>query len=187
MIHFWDSRSDHNYDAELLLDKLSARCLLADEAVQQLETDRTLSTELRREAIQLATKRGSASYVDLIEAAWTTGVASNLPSSEYTKGLNRATAAVKLVPGHGRSQITFALLQFRSGQFEPALLSAQRAMEIQKSQSADAHAIRAVAYYRLHDTARARSEAAMARQSANQSRVTGDHPLLEEAEALVGK
>src|ERR1039458_9531240 len=33
MIHFWDSRSDHNYDAELLLDKLSARCLLADEAV----------------------------------------------------------------------------------------------------------------------------------------------------------
>jgi Flp pilus assembly protein TadD len=78
-------------------------------------------------------------------------------------------------------------LQFRSGQFEPALLSARRAMEIQKSQSADAHAIRAVAYYRLHDTARARSEAAMARQSANQSRVTGDHPLLEEAEALVGK
>ena len=187
MIHFWDSRSDHNYDAELLLDKLSARCLLADEAVQQLETDRTLSTELRREAIQLATKRGSASYVDLIEAAWTTGVASNLPSSEYTKGLNRATAAVKLVPGHGRSQMTFALLQFRPEQFEPALLSARRAIEIQKSQSVDAYAIRAMAYYRLHDTARARSEAAMARQSANQSGVNGDHSLLQEAEALVGK
>src|ERR1039457_3779548 len=118
----------------------------ADEAVQQLETDRTLSTELRREAIQLATKRGSASYVDLIEAAWTTGVALNLPSSEYTKGLNRATTAVKLVPGHGRSEMTFALLQFRSGQSGPALFWARRAIEMQKSQSVDAYAIRAKAY-----------------------------------------
>jgi len=184
-IRFWDSRSVHDYDAELLLDKLADNCLLVEEQVEELKADRKISDELRGKAIQLATSRGNASSAELIEAAWKTGVMSNLPSSEYTKALNRATAAVKLLPGHGRSQTTFALLQFRSGQFGPALLSAQRAMEIQKSQSADAHAIRAMTYWKLHDTALATSEAAMARQSVKQSGAVGDHPLLDEAEALV--
>jgi hypothetical protein len=157
------------------LDSLSERCLLADEAVQALETDRTLSTELRREAIQLAAKRGNASYVDLIDAAWKIGIASDLPNQEYKQAFRRAEVAVNITPGHGRSW-----------EFNKALLSTQRAMEIQKSQGPDAHAIRAMAYYRLHDIARAQSEAAMGRKAADQSKVNEDHKLLEEAESLIG-
>jgi WD40 repeat protein len=186
-IRIWDSRSPHNFEAELLLDKISDRCLLVEEVTQELNADSTLSPELRREAIQLATERGNANYFLLLSKADVTSMAQNRSTQEYMQALRRAYAGTQVVPWMGEAYPVLALLQYRTGDFDKALVSAQRAMEIQKSQSVDAHAVRAMAYYRLHDTARARSEAVMARQSAKQFGVDGDHPLLQEAEALVGK
>lgn len=88
-------------------------------------------------------------------------VASIRTSKEYAQALRRASVASQMHPGHGRSQATLALLQCRTGEFQHALLSAKRAVEIQQSQGPDAYAIRAVAYYRLRDSARAQNEAAV--------------------------
>jgi hypothetical protein len=186
-IRIWDSRSPHNFEAELLLEKISDRCLLVEEVTQELNADSTLSPELRREAIQLATERGNADSSLLLHRAGVTSMAQNRSTQEYMQALRRAYAGTQALPWLGDGYLVLALLQYRTGDFDKALVTAQRAMEIQKSQSDDAHAVRAMAYYRLHDTARARSEAVMARQSAKQFGVTGDDPLLQEAEALVGK
>jgi WD40 repeat protein/serine/threonine protein kinase len=185
-VRIWDSRSLYNYDAELLLDKVSEHSLLVEEMVLELNANRTIPAELRREAIQLAAKRGNASYVGLLFEAWKTGEASYRSSNEYKQALRRAIVAAQVAPWLCDSPITLGLLQYRTGEFDQALLSAQRAMEIQKSQGPEAHAIRAMAYYRLHDPAHAQSEAAMGRKAADQSKVKEDHKLLEEAESLIG-
>jgi hypothetical protein len=51
----------------------------------------------------------------------------------------------------------------------------------------DHPSIARMAYYKLHDTARARSEVAMARKSVNQTGTDSDHHPLDEAEAIIGK
>jgi tetratricopeptide (TPR) repeat protein len=168
------------------LDKVSEHSLLVEEMIRELNADRTIPDELRREAIQLAAKRGNASYAVLLFDAWKTGEASYRSSEEYHQALHRATAAAHVAPWLCDSPITLGLLQYRTGEFDQALLSAQRAIEIQKSQGPDAHAIRAMAYFRLHDPGRAQSEAAMGRKAADQSKVKDDHKLLEEAESLIG-
>jgi hypothetical protein len=42
-----------------------------------------------------------------------------------------------------------------------------------------------MAYFRLHDAARARNEVALGRQAATEEQPPQDHKLLQEAEALV--
>jgi tetratricopeptide (TPR) repeat protein len=186
----WDSQSAHNYEAELLLDKLSKRCLLVEEMAEALQSDRSLPADLRREAIQLAKQRGNAPTILLQIDAWHAGINPNRSGPDYAQALRRATVANQLMPWFGESEVTLGLLQYRTGDFDQALRSSQRAMELQKSQSPDAHAIRAMAYYRLHDPAQARTELALAQASRSEFADRAAYPeassvLVEEAEALL--
>jgi WD40 repeat protein len=186
-VRVWDSRSAYNHEAELLLDKLSGRCLLEEEMVQELNADRTISPELRREAIKLATQRGNESWSHILPDAWVRGEPSGRPAKEYALALRRATVVADAAPWFGAAQITLGLLQYRASEFAKALLTSQRAMELQRSVAVDAHAIRAMAYYRLHDSGRAQSEAAMGRKAVDQSKPDkAQTNLLEEAESLIG-
>jgi hypothetical protein len=189
-VRVWDTRSSYNQDAELLLDKLSACCLLVEEKIEQLKADSTISPDLRREAIQLATLRGNAAPSSLVAYAWKAGAAPNRSSREYMQALRRVTAGHQITPWDGFTQLTLALLQYRTGAFDQALLESQRAMQISKAQSADAHAVRAMAYYRLHDLARARNELALGLQAARElndpdAGDPADPMFLEEAQALI--
>lgn len=56
-VRIWDSSSPYNYDAELLVDKVSEDRLLLDDVVQELNPDRTIPPELRKEAIEIAVRR----------------------------------------------------------------------------------------------------------------------------------
>jgi len=161
-VRVWDSRSVHNYEAELLLDRLSEHCLLTEELIQGLKADRTISPELRREAMQLASQRGNAGPYVLAKEAWKVAAAPARISSEYRQALIWAGVATDVVPWDGASILILALLQYRTGDFDKALLSAQKAIELQRSQAPDAHAIRAMAYYRLHNLAQAQQELALA-------------------------
>jgi WD40 repeat protein len=183
-VRVWDSRSVYNHDAEMLLDKLSGRCLLAEEMVRELKADRTISPELRREAVQLAIQRGNLSWSNLGPEAWRSGSDPNRPGKEYVQALRRATAVADVSPWFAYGHLTVGLLQYRTGEFEKALLTSQRSMDLLLSSALDARAIRAMAYYRLHDLGRARSEAAMGRKAADQSKE--DDTLLKEAESLIG-
>jgi WD40 repeat protein len=184
-IRVWDSRSPYNYDAELLLDELYEPCLLAEEMVPELDAVHSIPDALRKEAIRLAMQRGNAPYDLLIYKAWQTGAASGRTAEEYAKALRRATVAAQVAPWYGRAHLTLGLLQYRTGDWQQALASAQRAIEILKAQAPEAHAIRAMAYFRLHDAAQAKKEVALGRQAARQEQPPQDHKLLQEAEALV--
>jgi hypothetical protein len=189
-IRIWDSRSPHNFEAELLLDKISERCLLVDEVIQELNADSTLSPELRREAIQLAAERGNAEASVLLSKAGVTGMAQNRSTQEYMQAVRRAYAGTQVVPWWGKAYVVLGLLQYRTGDFDKALDSAQRAMEIKKSQAPDVHALRAMTYYRLHDLNRARSELALSLQAAREflnDPLANAPTLLEEAQSLIGE
>ena len=184
-VRVWDSRSPYNPEAELLLDKISEHPRLADEVIQELNSDRTLSDELRRQAIELARKRGDASYVLLGVEAWNTGAVPTRSPEEYARALRRAAVAANTAPWHAELHLTLGLLQYRTGEWQKGIVSAQRAIEIRKAEAPDAHAIRAMAYFRLHDEARAKGELTLGRQAASQEQPPQDHKLLQEAEALV--
>jgi tetratricopeptide (TPR) repeat protein len=159
--------------------------MLADEVIQTLNADRTISEDLRRQAIELARKRGDASYGSLVDEAWNTGTVPTRPPAEYAQALRRSTVAVRTAPEWASAYSTFGLLQYRTGDWQQALISAQRAIEIRKGEAPEAHAIRAMAYFRLHDVAQARKEVSLGRQAASQEQPPEDHKLLDEAEALV--
>jgi WD40 repeat protein len=184
-VRTWDSQSHHNLEAELLVDKLSERPMLADEVVQRLNADNTISEELRRQAIELARQRGDASYEALLEEAWITGELPTRSREEYALALRRAAVVVHTAPWYALAHSTLGLLQYRTGDWQKALVSAQRAIEIRKAEAPDAHAIRAMAYFRLHDGAQAKNELSLGRQAASQEQPPQDHKLLQEAEALV--
>jgi hypothetical protein len=184
-VHVWDSRSQYKHEAELLLENLSDRCLLVEEVIRELEKDHTITAELRREANQLANQQGNAAYYRLSIEAWNVGRVSGRPRSEYAQALRRATVAVGVAPGWGFSQLALALLQYRVGEFDKALLSAQRGLEIQKSSAPYAHAIRAMASHMNHARDTAIAEIALARQAVDRSEPAEDLALIEEAGALV--
>jgi hypothetical protein len=184
-VRIWDSGSDHNYDAELLLETLSARCMLVEEVVQELEADRSITPELRNETIQLAKRHGNAFPNMLFIEAWRTGAAPSRPIQEYRKALRRAMVAARLMPWYGRGWTTLAVLQYRTGDSDEALVSSNRAMEMQKSQARDAHAIRAMAFCRLHDSARAQTELDLGRRARGMFQGVADSSLLEEAQSLI--
>jgi uncharacterized protein HemY len=140
---------------------------------------------LRRQAIELARQRGHASYLELMVEAANTGEVPTRSPEEYARALRRAAVVVKTAPWYADAHSTLGLLQYRTGDWQKALLSAQRAIEIQKAQAPDAHAIRAMAYFRLRDETRAKNEVALGRQAASLEQPPEDHKLLEEAETLV--
>ena len=183
-VRVWDSRSHYSPEAELLVDKLSESPRLVDEVVQELDGDRTISEELRRQAIELARQRGHASYSSLIDAAWNTGEVPTRSPEQYTRALRRAVVAMHSAPWYATAHSTRALLQYRTGDWQQALISAQRAIEIRKADGPEAHAIRAMVYFRLKFGAQARNEIALGRQAASQQ-PPDDHRLLDEAEGLV--
>jgi tetratricopeptide (TPR) repeat protein len=119
--------------------------------------------------------------------AWKTAVASNRSSQEYTQALRRATVGTQVVPWYAWHHLILGILQYRTGGFDQALASAQRAIELQKSRAPDAHAVRAMAYYRLHNVAEAQQELSLARQAAGLAKGADDPDpyLLEEAAALL--
>jgi WD40 repeat protein len=184
-VRVWDSRSPYNHEAELLLDKLSEHHLLVDEVVEALQSDRSISPELRHEAIQLATQRGNADPFLLMAEARKTAVASSRSNGEYEQALRRATVGIQVVPWYADNHLILGILQYRTGGFDQALASAQRAIELQKSQAPDARAVRAMAYYRLHNVAQAQKELALAWQAADPTTGAEDSYLLDEAAALL--
>ena len=184
-VRIWDSRSPYNHEAELLLDKLSERCMLVEEVVQELNADATVSPELRRQAMQLATQRGNQSSDELITSAAATGIAPNRPRPQYIQGLRRAYVATQVIPWHADSYTTLALLQYRTGDFGNALRSAARAINLQKIQSPTAHAIRAMAYYGLHDVARAKAELALGHEPHGEDVLLNAFELRAEAKSLI--
>jgi tetratricopeptide (TPR) repeat protein len=120
----------------------------------------------------------------MIKAA-AAGIAPNRPSLQYVQGLRRAHAAVQVVPWNADGYTTLALLQYRTGDFEKALLSAERAMNLQKTQSPTAHAIRALAYYGLHDIARAKHELVLGGEPHAEDVLVNAFDLREEAKSLI--
>ena len=58
-------------------------------------------------------------------------------------------------------------------------------MELRKDKAADGHALRAMAYQRLRDPARAQSEMALARQALDPSKHGEDTDLMVEAQSRV--
>jgi Flp pilus assembly protein TadD len=184
-VRVWDSRSLYTPEAELLVDKLSEHALLTDEVIQQLNAERTISEGLRGEAIELARKRGHAPYYSLVDDAWNTGEGPQHSPEEYALALRRAAVAAHTAPWYAGAHSTLGVLQYRTGDWQQALISGQRAMEIRKAEAPEAHAIRAMAYFRLHDVAQARKEVSLGRQAARQEQPPEDHKLLDEAEALV--
>jgi eukaryotic-like serine/threonine-protein kinase len=184
-VRVWDSRSHYNPEAELLVDKLSEHPVLADEVIQELNADPTISEELRRQAIELARKRGHASYALLNDEAGNTGAGATRSPEEYARALRRAAVAVHSAPWYAEAHSTLGLLQYRTGDWQQALVSAQRAIEIRKGEAPNAHAIRAMAFFRLHDWTNAQNEVRLGRQAANQEQPPEKHRLLDEAEVLV--
>ncbi len=186
-VRVWDTRSDRNYAAELLLEKLSDRCLLVEEIVEALEADRTIPPELRAQTIQLARRHGNAVSIVLFIEALKTAQVPRGPGREYRKALRRATVAVQLAPWYARGWTTLALLQHRTGNYDQALLSSAQAMEIQKSQAPDARAVRAMAYYRLLDLKQAETELELGGQARHIFRAEDESSLLEEAQLLIAR
>ena len=184
-VRVWDARSNRTYEAELLLDKLSDRYLLVEEMVQALEADRTITPELRTQTIQLAKQHGNAGSNSLLMEASKTAQVPNRPSQEYRKALRRATVAVQLTPWYARSWVTLAVLQYRTGDYDQALLSAKKAIEIQKNQAPDARAVRAMAYYRLLNLKQAERELELGWQAKQIFQAGDESSLLEEAHLLI--
>jgi WD40 repeat protein len=183
-VHVWDAQSHYDFEAELLIDKISEHSLLASEIIEELKADRTISTDLRKRAIQLAGLRGNAPWVPLEDEAWRVGALPGRGKGEYAQALREAQVGVQVEPSYGFSHLGLALLQYRTSGFENALRSSQTAMELHKRTALDAHTIRAMAYYKLHQTDQARREIELARQLKD----TGDPDdrwLFEEADALV--
>lgn len=184
-IQIWDSRSHYNHAAELLMDRISPHCLLPKDCIDELNADRTIPDDVRQAAIRLATAQGNPAFEELFDAARRVGEDSKRSAGEYEKALRQAAAAVQAAPWSGYGHVTLAFLQYRTGEFAKALSSGQRAVELQKSLAPDAHAIRAVAFYRLKDLAQAQSELELARKAAGESKVKEDHKILEEAERVL--
>jgi WD40 repeat protein len=184
-LRLWDSRWNHNYDAEFLLEKLSASCLLTEECVEAVRTQTAISPDLQRDAIQLAKLRGNARSSLLVDAAAKVGFAPGQSPQAYQEALRRAATGAEVTPWDSNAQATLALLQYRTGDFKAALLSSQRAMDLQKIKAPVGHAIRAMAYYRLHDLGRARYEVKLAHPEANQPRDDNEPALEAEAQALI--
>jgi eukaryotic-like serine/threonine-protein kinase len=185
-VRIWDASSPYNYDAELLVDKVSEDRLLLDDVVQELNADRTIPPELRKEAIEIAVRRGPVAYHFLQGKAALVGGKPGLPREDYRQALRLAKAAAAAAPWVADTVLTVALLQYRVGEFDLAAASAQRAIDIQKGEAKQAQAIRAMAYYQLHDLTRARQEIESARKLANQDESHEGEERLEEAEALIG-
>jgi len=185
-VRIWDSSSPYNYDAELLVDKVSEDRLLLDDVVQELNADRTIPPELRKEAIEIAVRRGPVAYFYLQGKAALIGGKPGLPPAEYRQALRLAKAADAAAPWFADAVLTVALLQYRVGEFDLAVASAQRAIDLQKGEGKKAQAIRAMAYYQLHDLTRARQEVESARKLANHDESHENEERLEEAEALIG-
>jgi WD40 repeat protein len=186
-VRIWDSRSFIDYEGELAVDKRSDRWRLADEVIQAIENDRTISNEVRRRAVEIAARRGHSPYPDLLVNAWQTGVKPDRSPADYAKALRRVTQVATTAPWFGRSHCILGLLQYRNGEFDKALESEQKAMDIQKAEAHDAHAIRAMAYYRLHAIANAQAELALARNSIHSDPYDEfvAPALLKEAESLL--
>jgi tetratricopeptide (TPR) repeat protein len=192
-VRIWDSRTNHDFDAEIALHNLGDCCRLVEEEIQKLREDRALRPEVRRSAIELATRAGNARSYSLVVEAWQTGAVRTRSSQEYRRALGWAAVAAEEDPWYALGQLTLALLQYRTGDYENALRSADRAIAIHKLQGANAHAVRAMAYYQLHDLTRARAEVALARQAKERkdderSRLAPgvfESGLVQEAEALL--
>jgi WD40 repeat protein len=187
-IRVWDARSVHDQEAEFLLDKMSERCLLVEEMVQELENQTGIGPELRKRAIELAHRRGDASYVDLVLKAWNVGTSADRTKREYLQALRRATVGAAVAPWYGDGQLTLALLYYRTGDYGKALSLAQRAIDIRKATAPNAHNIRAMAYVRMNNPDSARKEMLLvqqARHAADPSEYTDDRLLRREAESLV--
>jgi hypothetical protein len=184
-LRVWDSRWNHNYEAEFLLVKLSASCFLAEECVEAVRTQSGISSDLQRDAIQLAKLHGNARSSFLVDAALKVGLVPGQFPQAYQQALRRIAAGAEITPWNSNAQVTLALLQYRTGNFKAALLSSQRAMDLQKIKGPVGHAIRAMAYYRLHDLVRARDEVKLAHPEANQPREDNELALEAEAQALI--
>lgn len=64
--------------------------------MEALKTDRSISPELRRETMLLATQRGNAYPFILMAEADKTAMASNRSSQEYAQALRRAIIATQV-------------------------------------------------------------------------------------------
>jgi hypothetical protein len=184
-LRVWDSRWNNNHEAEFLLEKLSASCVLAEECVEAVRNQTAISPELQRDAVQLAKLRGNAYEFVLVKEAAKVAFSPGRSPLVYQQALHRAAAGANVVPWDSNGQVTLALLQYRTGDYEAALLSSQRAMDLQKIKAPVSHAIRAMAYYRLHELGRARAEVSLAHPEANQPRDDNELALEAEAQALI--
>jgi WD40 repeat protein len=184
-VRVWNSRGSYNHEAGLLLEKLSTSCLLAEECVKAVNAQATISPDLRRDAIQLAKLRGNAYPMALLDKAGKIGLSPSRSPLGYQQALHLASTAAQVLPWFAYAHVTLALLQYRTGDFEAALLSAQRAINLQRACAPVSHAIQAMAYYRLHDLARAREEVKLAHPVANQPQDDDELALEAEAQALI--
>jgi WD40 repeat protein/predicted Ser/Thr protein kinase len=183
-VRVWDSQSSHDYELELLVERVSYGLLPTDEIVEQLKREAGISADLRRRAMDLAVRRGEPSYSWAGYVAWKTGQADNRSPNEYTRAHRRAMAAAKAAPWDPYQQLTLGLLEYRVGKYTEAIASARRAMNVQKRTAPEAHAICALASYQLKDLVNARAEVAAGREA--MVRISQDKcQLLDQAETLI--
>jgi WD40 repeat protein/serine/threonine protein kinase len=184
-VRVWDSRSSHDYEAELLVERVSEGLLLADEIVEQLKGQPGVSADLLRRAIDFAVRRGDALSGLVQNAAWRTGRLDDRSPEEYRRAHRRATAAVKAEPWYPYSHVTLGLLECRLGNYTQAIALARRGMDMGKNCSPDAHGVCALAFCGLKDFVKAQTEVTAGREAAERLRPGEKMLLLEQAEAQI--
>jgi hypothetical protein len=94
--------------------RASWRPRLVDEIIEDLNADRSVCADLRRQAIEFARQRGNAFYATLLDEARKMGEVSTRSPAEYALALRRAEVAAHTAPWYADAHLTVGLLQYRT-------------------------------------------------------------------------
>jgi hypothetical protein len=114
---------------EQLVDRLLEQLVIPEDVVARIESDPTLSPELRSSAVRLARER-RVDPVLLNEKAWNVAAIPGRAQAEYQEAVRLARAACALSADNGWYLNTLGAAEYRSGDDEAALVTLARADRI---------------------------------------------------------
>jgi hypothetical protein len=189
-VRVWDARPlteevRNEQEAVGLLQFLFDKPLLKTEVGESLRTDKTISDEVRRNALALLERfRDEPERFDRV--AWAVVRQAGASVEAYDQALHRAETACRLAPGHQAYQDTLAFAQYRLGQHPAALKTlTRRRVELTPKYLA----CLAMAHQRLGHAAAARDALNRLRTEMKMPQFAADEhakALVREAEALCG-
>ena len=122
-------------EAFVLVDSLFRDGLTKPDVMDRLSSDATLSEPLRHEAI-VSAKRYIQSSLPLNDASWAVVSKPGAQPAAYGHALQQAEEACRLDPSNGQCLHTLGVAQYRSRQFELALVSLTRSEKLHGSDPA---------------------------------------------------